>query len=173
MADGPIADRYGFPILADQLDGIPEQSIRIFEAILVQMDSQLEICGRGDLLEQRLFDFAVSGTCEHIVALRNYKMVETCGEASARAGEQCAEVGGTMWEDAACCFNSHQPELHPDDYPHGQCHRHAICSLPSLPILRLYRTGNTVLALAQWSASHSSISPVGCARVGVECISKH
>ena len=135
------------------------------------MDRQLEICGARNICVQGI---RYSPHC--------------CPSYIARS-LRSDPLDSTLWPfDTSVDIDSNQassssspandiPQYHTilyfDIHFHIHGHWHALRTIPSLPILCLYRLVDTISAMERWPTSNPDIRCLGSPRVGVERISEH
>ena len=137
------------------------------------MDGQLEICGRGYILEQRVFDGVVSGARYNTATLHYDKMATAGGEAHHRHNLGGIGFQRASGEDATRSFYSGFAKLHLNHDPDRYFYRHVVCSVSALPILCIYCLGDPVPSLEEWLASNSAVWILGGAGMGLECLSEY
>jgi hypothetical protein len=70
-------------------------------------------------------------------------------------------------------LRSHHPGLDLNHDAQRKCNRHALRKEPALPILFVACLEHAMAALEEWTASNLDIYFLGCARVGMECLSQY
>jgi hypothetical protein len=173
VANGTGANPSCISVLTHKRNGLPPKSLRVLEAVLVQMDSQLEIPRRGDVPKSGVFDCVTDRACERSYGFHHNTMVKACRTVGYRNGFQGTKIRGASGENARRDINSAIARLYPDDHLNSQCHWNAFRAITPLPVLRLYCAGNSFSALAQRITSGYAVCLMGSPRMGLECLSQH